>query len=140
MMISTTQMLYCLVAGGIYLLLVTVFLEFISRKLKFLEGMPPSILEESGGIWLILFFIMEFLFFVAIPTVTYSFFYLIVPFYGIRAGLAATLFAFTLGAVPIIMCLTVRLKLPMPYLLFVLLGYLVKLGGSMTVIGYLYTL
>ena len=83
---------------------------------------------------------MEFLFFVTIPTVSYSFFYLIVPFSGIKAGMAATLFAFTLGAVPLVMSLSVRLKLPMQYLLFLLLSYLVKLGGSLAIIAYLYTL
>jgi hypothetical protein len=139
-MISTTQMAYCLMAGGVYLLVLSVILEFLTRRLKLLSGVPAAILEESGGGWLVMFFIMEFLFFVAIPTITYSFFYLIVPFSGIKAGLAATLFAFTLGAVPVMMGISVRLRLPMHYLLFVLLGYLLKLGGSMAVIGYLYTL
>jgi hypothetical protein len=90
--------------------------------------------------WWILLLLMEFLFYVTIPTVSYSFFYLVVPFSGIRAGLAATLFAFVLGAVPIAMGLSVRVKLPMPYLMFMLLGYLLKLGGALAIIGYLYTL
>ncbi len=133
-------MLYCLVSGGVYLLVATLILEFISKKMKLLNGLPSAIIEEGGGVWLVLFFIMEFLFFVTIPTVSYSFFYLIVPFSGVKAGMAATLFAFTLGAVPVVMSLSVRLKLPMQYLLFLLLGYLVKLGGSLAIIAYLYTL
>ncbi|UCE25566.1 MAG: hypothetical protein JSU74_05840 [Candidatus Zixiibacteriota bacterium] len=140
MMISTTQMVYCLVTGGVYLLLLSLLLEFLARRLKLLSDVPPAMLEESGGVWAVMFFVMEFLFFVAIPTITYSFFFLVVPFSGIKAGMAATLFAFTLGAVPVIMGLSGRLRLPMPYLLFSLLGYLVKLGGSMAIIGYLYTL
>jgi len=139
-MISTTQMLYCLVTAGVYLLVLSIILEFVCRKLRLREAVPAELIEESGGIWQILFFIMEFLFFVVIPTLSYSFFYLIMPFSGIKAGLAGTLFAFTMGAVPIVMALSMRIKLPMPYLLFMLLCYLLKLGGSMAVIGYLYTL
>lgn len=140
MMISTEQMIYCFVAGGIYLLLISTLLEFVIRKLKLLGNFPKELIEDTGPGWMVTFFIMEFLFFVVIPTVTYSFFYLIVPFSGVKAGLAATLFAFTLGAVPTVMNLSIRLRLPMPYLLFTLLGYLFKLGGSMAIIAYLYTL
>lgn len=139
-MISTEQLIYCFVSGGIYLALITVILEFVIRKLKLLGNFPKELIEDTGFGWMVTFFIMEFLFFVVIPTVTYSFFYLIVPFSGIKAGLAATLFAFTLGAVPVVMGLSVRLRLPMPYLLFTLLGYLLKLGGAMAIIAYLYTL
>lgn len=139
-MISSTQMAYCFVTGGVYLLVLGLLLEFVSHRLKLTASIPAEWVEESGGIWLVLFFVMEFLFFVAIPTISYSFFYLIVPFSGIKAGLSATLFAFTLGAVPLVMSLSVRIKLPMPYLLFLLLGYLLKLGGCMAIIGYLYTL
>jgi len=139
-MISTTQLLYCLVTGGVYLLVITVVLELVCRKLKLRAALPAQMLEEAGGIWQVLFFIMEFLFFVVIPTLSYSFFYLVMPFSGVKAGLAGTLFAFTLGAVPVVMSLSMRIKLPMPYLLFMLLCYLLKLGGSMAVIGYLYTL
>jgi len=140
MMISTSQMIYCLVIGGAYLLLMSLILEFVSRKLRLLGNFPPQLVESTGIGWFVTFFIMEVLFFVVIPTVSYSFFYLIVPFSGVKAGLAATLFAFTLGAVPIVMGLSVRLRLPMQYLLFSLLGYLFKLGGAMAIIGYTYTL
>lgn len=139
-MISATQMLYCFVTAGVYLLVLSIVLEFVCRKLRLRAGIPAELIEESAAVWQVLFFIMEFLFFVVIPTLSYSFFYLIMPFSGIKAGLAGTLFAFTLGAVPIVMGLSMRIKLPMPYLLYTLLGYLLKLGGSMAVIGYLYTL
>lgn len=140
MMISTEQMLYCFLAAGVYLLLITAILEFVVRRLKLLGGFPKELVEDTGVGWMVTFFVMEFLFFVVIPTATYGFFYLIVPFSGVKAGFAATLFAFTLGAVPVVMNLSVRLRLPMPYLLFTLLGYLFKLGGSMAIIAYLYTL
>ena len=139
-MISTTQMIYCFVAGGAFLLVATLILEWIGRKLNLTKGIPADLLEQTTGAWFVLFFLMEFLFFVAIPTISYSLLYLIVPFSGIRAGLAAALFAFTLGAVPVIMGLSVRVKLPMPYLLYTLLGYLIKLAGALAIVGYLYIL
>lgn len=140
MMISTTQMLYCLVSGGVYLVLISLLLEFLSRSTDLTKGIPPVMVEKITAGWWVLLLVMEFLFYVAIPTVSYSFFYLVVPFSGVRAGLAATLYAFVLGAVPMIMALSVRVKFPMPYLLFLLLGFLLKLGGALAIIGYLYTL
>ncbi|UCD64780.1 MAG: hypothetical protein JSW34_04915 [Candidatus Zixiibacteriota bacterium] len=140
MMMSATQLLYCLVLGGVYLIIVTLIMEFLTRRLSLFKGFPDPLVEKISGGWLVLLMIMEFLFFVVIPTVSYSFFYLVMPFSGIRAGMAGALYAFTLGAVPIVMGLSMRIKLPMPYLLFLLLSYLVKLGGAMVIIAYLYVL
>jgi hypothetical protein len=97
-------------------------------------------LEESGPGWSAIHFLMEMLFFAAIPTFAYSFFYMIIPLWGIKAGMAAALFAFTLGAAPALMCLSVRIRLPMPYILFTLLALLLKLGGSLIIIGYLFSM
>lgn len=139
-MLSGKLMMYCLVAGGAYLFLVGLLLEFLCTRFKLDRGIPEPFREGSGAGWFTVYFVMEFLFFVMIPTVSYSFFYLVMPFAGMRAGLAAALFAFTMGAVPIVMIASIRLKLPMLYLLYSLLGYLLKLGGTMAIIGYLYTL
>jgi len=48
--------------------------------------------------------------------------------------------AFTFGAVPLVMGISVRLKLPMTYLLFNLLGYFLKLSGAVLIIAYIYNL
>ena len=85
-------------------------------------------------------FVMELLFYVVIPTIVYGFFYVVIPLSGIKAGLAAALLAFLLGATPLMMGLSVKVKLPMPYVLYNLLCHFIKLGGSMAVIGYLYSL
>lgn len=130
--------MYCLFFGGIYLLLVNILWEFLSRKLNLHRGIPDEMIEKMGVGWLVTNYIMEFLFYVAIPAIGYSFFYLILPFEGIRAGLAAGLFALIMGAVPIVMVISVRLKLPLTYLTFTLFGYYVKLTGSLAIIGYLY--
>ncbi len=139
-MINTTLLLYCFIGGGIALLLLSFILEFISSKLKLLDGIPKDMLEESTSAWFTMNYIMEFLFYVVIPSVGYSFFYLMLPFEGLRVGLAASLFALIMGAVPFTMILSVRIKLPMAYLTFLLLSYFLKLIASMTVIGYLYSL
>lgn len=139
-MINTTLLLYCFAGGGIALLLLSLLMEFISSKLKLLNGIPKEMLEESTPSWFILNYLMEFLFYVVIPSVGYSFFYLMLPFEGLRVGLAAALFALIMGAVPLVMVLSVRVKLPMAYLTFLLLSYFFKLIASMTVIGYLYSL
>ncbi len=139
-MINSTLLLYCFLAGGVALLLMSFIMEFISSKLKLLDGIPKDMLEESSTAWFTLNFLMEFLFYVVIPSVGYSFFYLMLPFEGLRVGIAAALFALIMGAVPLVMVLSVRVKLPMAYLSFLLLSYFFKLVTSMIVIGYLYSL
>jgi len=138
--ISLELMLYCFAAGGAYLLLVSFLLEMIGRALKISRGIPAELLESPGWTWFAINYIMELLFFVFIPTMAYSFLYLILPLSGVRAGMAGALFAFTLGVVPALMGLAVRFKLSMPYLLYFLLGLLLKLAGALIIIGYLYTL
>jgi len=138
--ISLELILYCIVVAGLYLLVLSTILELIGRKLKISRGVPVELLEPAGWSWFALTYVMELLFFVIIPTLAYSFFYLIVPFSGVRAGMAGALFAFTLGAVPVVMGLSVRIRFSMLYLLYFLLGLLLKLAGAMTIIGYLYAL
>ena len=139
-MVSTTLLVYCLLAGAGYLFLVSLLLEGLGRKLKLEAGIPGELAEPFGWPWFLMNFTMEGLFYVAIPTLAFAFFYFILPLTGIRAGMAAALFAFTLGAAPILMGLSVRVKLPMPFLLFLLLSYLVKIGGTLSIIAYLYSL
>jgi hypothetical protein len=138
--ISLELILYCIVVAGLYLLVLSTILELIGRKLKISRGVPAELLEPVGWGWFALTYVMELLFFVIIPTLAYSFFYLIVPLSGVRAGMAGALFVFTLGAVPALMGLSVRIRFSMLYLLYFLLGLLLKLAGAMTIIGYLYAL
>lgn len=139
-MISIDLLLYCVVAAGIYLLAISLILDRIERKLSLSAGIPGELVEKSGFTVTFMNFLMEAIFYIAIPTVGYSFFYVILPLSGIRAGLAGALFAFVLGAAPIVMRLSVRVKLPMPYLLFLLFSQLLKLAGTLAIIGYLYSL
>ena len=140
MMVSFKLLAYGVLAAGGYLLTISLLLDLIERKLKLSAGLPKELVETTGLSFTLANFLMELLFYAAIPTIVYGFFYYLLPFYGVRAGLASGLFAFALGAAPAIMGLAVRVKLPMPYLLFLLFSILLKLLGCLAVIGYLYTL
>jgi hypothetical protein len=139
-MISLELMVYCLLAAGVYLLIISLLLDFVERRLKLTAALPDHLVESIGLSFTLANFILELLFYVAIPTIVYTFFYYLLPFYGVRAGMATGLFAFVLGAVPALMGLAVRIKLPLPYVLYVLLAILLKLLGCLGIIGYLYTL
>lgn len=139
-MISLALMLYCILCAGVYLLVVSLLLDLAERRLKLSAALPKELIESTGLTWTFANFLMEVLFFVAIPTIIYSFFYYLLPFYGVRAGLASGLFAFALGAAPAMLGLAVRVKLPMPYMLYILFSVLLKLIGCLAIIGYLYTL
>ncbi len=115
-MINKTLLIYALISAGGYLLVISLLLEFISKKLSLDKNLPDELKEETSTGWFVLNFIMELLFYVAVPTIGYSFLYLILPFEGIKAGMAAALFALIIGAVPITMGLSVRVKLRLPFL------------------------
>lgn len=139
-MISMELIAYCLVCGGIYVGLATVVLDMLGRSIKITQGVPSELLESANLGWYLLNYVMELLFFVAVPTLAYSFFAVILPLTGIRIGLAFALAAIAIGAAPAVIGLSVRLKLPMPFLLYYLLGLAVKLAGALAIIGYLYSL
>ncbi|MCK4631908.1 MAG: hypothetical protein KAT79_01490 [candidate division Zixibacteria bacterium] len=139
-MISIELMLFCLVLSGLYIALASGGFHLIARRLKPERHFPPELVEEQNFAWHAVSFVMDYLFFGVIPTFAYSFFYLILPLSGIRIGMAVALLAFTLGMVPTLLGLSIRMKFPLSYLLFFLLSMLIKLGGALCIIGYLYTL
>lgn len=139
-MISYKLMFYCFAVSGIYMLVVSIILGLVEIALKLTRGLPAEIVESSNLAWFIMNFLMEFLFYVVIPTIIFSFFFVVIPLSGIKAGLAGAVLAFLLGSTPVLMGLSVKVKLPMPLVLFALLSHLIKLGGSMALIGYLYSL
>jgi hypothetical protein len=139
-MVSAGLMLACVAAAGVYLLAISIILQQVERRLGFAHGIPPELLETTGWVWIGFTFIMELMFYVIIPTLAYSFFYVVIPFSGIRAGMAAGLFAFVMGATPALMGLSVRVRLPMPFLLFLLFSVLLKVCGCMILIACIYAL
>lgn len=130
----------CVAAAGVYLLLISAILLRIENRMGLTSGIPTELLETTGWVWAGFTFVMELMFYVVIPTLAYSFFYVLMPFDGLRAGIAAGLFAFVMGATPALMGLSVRVRLPMPFLLFLLLSVLLKVCGCMLLIAWLYAL
>lgn len=139
-MISAGLMTACVAAAGVYLLLISAILLRIENRMGLTSGIPTELLETTGWVWAGFTFVMELMFYVVIPTLAYSFFYVLMPFDGLRAGIAAGLFAFVMGATPALMGLSVRVRLPMPFLLFLLLSVLLKVCGCMLLIAWLYAL
>lgn len=139
-MISYELIAWCLGCAAVYLLVVSAVFEWIGRSLNLAKGLPESMVEKADLPGFIVNFMMETLFYVAVPTIAYTFFYMIIPMSGPKAGMAITLIAFTLGAIPIMMVLSVRIKVPMPMILYLVFTQLVKLGGCLIIIGYLYNL
>ncbi|MDH3890593.1 MAG: hypothetical protein OEV49_05880 [candidate division Zixibacteria bacterium] len=139
-MISTELVVYCLVLGGAALLVVTVLYELLGRIIKASRDMPVALIEPTSPAWYLLNFVMEYLFLVAVPTFAYLVFVVALPLEGIKPALAAAVMAFTLGAAPTLLAVSVRIKLSVSYLLYILLGVLLKLAAVMATIGYLYSL
>jgi hypothetical protein len=139
-MVSFELLMYCVLCGAGYLLVLSLLLDWLERKLKITSGIPKEILESDGWVWTFMNFLMESLFYVVIPAIAFAFFYVILPVSGAKGGIGCALFAFVLGAAPFAMRLSVRIKLPMPYVLFTLLSHLLKLAGALAIIGYLYSL
>ena len=139
-MVSAKLMFYCMAAGGLYLFILGYILELVGNKIKIYQGIPKEIRESTGFGWFLMMFVTEFLFFVMIPTVGYSLLYLILPFEGIRPAMAASLFAFVMGAAPLVMALSMKMKLPILFLVYHLFGYFLKLTGAFIIVGYIYQL
>ncbi|MCB2230267.1 hypothetical protein KQH82_06090 [bacterium] len=139
-MLSYDLLLYSMAVGGAYLFVVSLIIELIERRLKLTRQIPEHLVENEGWVWWGINFVMELLFYVGIPLVAYAFFYFALPFSGVRAGMAGALFAFAVGAAPLVLGLSVRIKLPMPFLLFQLLAYLIKIAGTLSIIAWLYSL
>ena len=139
-MIATALLLYCIGAAGAYLFVISLVWEYAGIKLNINRGMPVEMLEPTGKAWFMTNFLMELLLYVVIPSLVYSYFYIMLPLSGIRTGVAGALFAFTLGALPAIVGLLTRTRLPALLFSYLLFGVLLKLAGCLVIIGYLYQL
>lgn len=145
--ISTKLILYSVLFSGLYLLIMNLLLNMVERGLFFPskrfdieQSIPKEMLEKQDVGWFISNYIMEFLFYAAIPALSYAYFYIILPFQGVRTGVIIALTALVFGALPIITGIIVRIKFSMTYIVFLLFSFLIKIAGSMIIIGYLYTL
>jgi len=139
-MIDERLLLAALFWAGLALLIFELIWYAIEKKLALLKNMPSQLIEESGIGFFISKYIMQLAFLVVVPTVAYSWFYVLVPFYGVRAGVSMAIFLFVLGIVPFGVTVLMRIKLPLSFMLFQLTGYLLKIILVYGIIAYLYTL
>ena len=139
-MISTRLLIYCIGTGAVYLFLISMLLEFFGKRINAFRGLPGGFAEAGSTLWFTMNFAMETLLYVLIPSIAYSYFYILLPLSGIRTAVAGALFAFTLGAVPALTSLLNRSQLPVLTFAYLLLTILLKLTGSLLIIGYLYQL
>lgn len=139
-MINVRLLLAALFWAGAALFVLEVAWYFLEKKLALLKSLPREILEETGTSFFVSKFVMQLAFLVAVPTVVYSWFYVMIPFYGIRAGVAVAVFIFVLGIIPFATSVLMRIKLPVAFVLVEMTGYLVKIIIIYGIIAYLYVL
>ena len=139
-MISFQLLLTTLFWAGLALLGFEILWYNLENRLSLLKHMPPELLEETGLGYFISKYIMQLAFLVAVPSVAYSWFYVLVPFYGVRAGVGMAVFIFVLGLVPFSVSVLMRIKLPLAFVLFQMAGHLIKTILVYGIIAYIYIL
>jgi len=139
-MISFPLLVASLFWAGTALLVIELVLYYIEKKIFRLQQLPGELLEETGIGYFISRYIMQLAFLVAVPTVAYSWFYVLVPFYGVRAGVGMAIFIFVLGLIPFSVSVLMRIKLPLAFVLFHMAGHLLKMIIVYGIIAYLYIL
>ncbi len=140
MMVDFELMIYCLLAGAVYLLIIDLIWNWLERIVPLFDNFPKELLEEKGLFWFFSCYIVELIFFVMMPSIIYGWFYAVLPFSGVRGGIAVALFALIFGMIPLAVLISFRIKIPVLYLLYQLTGLLFKVVGAMIIIGYLYSL
>lgn len=131
---------YCLISGATYLLIIDLIWSKLETFVPTLENFPKDLIDPKSLSWFVYSFIIEFVFFVLMPSVIYNWFYAVMPVSGVRGGAAVGLLIFLFGMVPFAVLLLFRIRIPVVYLLYQLLGLFIKIVGAMIIIGYLYSL
>lgn len=140
MILSFKLLIYSLLSGGLYLILIGLIWNRLERYVPTLEHFPKHLVEEKSGGWFFYNIFIEFIFFVFIPSVVYHWFYAVIPFSGIRGGVAVGIFLFVMGIIPFGILILFRIKLPVVYLLYQSMGLMFKIIGALAIVGYLYSL
>ena len=139
-MISLNLVLACLIWGGAALVVFEVFWYYLEKRLNLLKHLPAELREASNVGALVSRIVIQMAFMVAMPAIGYAWFYILVPFYGTRAGVGMAIFLFMLGIIPFVMSLLMRIRLPIAFMLFQLAGHLLKMIIIFGIIAYLYVL
>jgi hypothetical protein len=138
--VDFTLLMICLGVGGLYLLIISLLWNRMEKFIPTTDNFPENLLEERSAAAFISTFIVELIFFVFIPALIYAWFYTVIPFSGIRGGVSVALVIFILGVLPLGITILLRIRLPVVFLLYHILGMLVKIAGTLAIIGYLYSL
>lgn len=136
-------LLTCFAAGAVYLLLVNWALQALERyltKVGLWGDFPSELLRPQGKFVALSDLIIQLSVFVAFPALFYSFMYLLLPVEGVRAGILVALLPTALGALPLAVMINTRTKLPGSALAFLLLGHLIRIAGTLAIIGYLFSI
>jgi len=137
---SFKLMTFCIVCGTVYIAIIDLIWTRLESVVPTFKNFPAELIEKKNLNWFVSCLIIEFIFFVLMPTVVYDRFYAVMPFSGIRGGISIALFLFMFGMVPLAILLLFRIRIPAVYMLYKLLGLLIKVVGSLAIIGYLYSL
>lgn len=143
MPISLELIGYCLLAVAAYLAVLGFLLSKVEKWLEaagLWRDYPETVFFQRSLAMIIWDFITEFFMFALLPTLIYTWMWLILPLEGPRAGVAIGLWSVTIGSVPLAMAISSRLRLPAAALVFLTLSHLLKLGGALGIIGYLFSL
>jgi hypothetical protein len=105
-----------------------------------MERFPRELIEVKNSGWYVSAFIIEFIFFVLVPSIAYGLFYTIIPFSGIRGGIACAMFLALCGILPTLILLIFRIRIPAVFMLYQIFGMLIRVMGTLAIIGYLYAL
>ena len=140
MIINIKLLAACLVAGAVYIIIIDRLWNMLEKHIPVFHGFPESLVEDKSSAWYVSSFIVEYIFFVLLPAVIYGWFYTVIPFSGIRGGVAVGLYLFLFGMIPVAILTMFRIKIPAVYVLYLLTGLFLRAVGSMMIIGYLYSL
>ncbi len=140
MIFSFKLLMFCSICGGVYLVIVDLIWSRFESLIPTFRNFPKELVEPKNFGWFTSSLIIEFIFFVLMPAVVYDRFYTVMPFSGIRGGVAIALFLFMFGMVPLAILLMFRIRIPAVYMLYKMLGMLIRVVGALAIIGYLYSL
>jgi len=140
MILSFKLLGYCMLFGGLYLFLIDLIWYKAEKFVPTLKNFPQEFLEPRDAGTFISAFIIEFVFFVLMPSIAYGLFYAVIPFSGIRGGISTGLYLILFGMIPLMLLILFRIRIPLVFILYQLLGLMIKVLGVMAITGYLYSL
>jgi len=117
---SFKLLMFCSICGGVYLVIVDLIWSRFESLIPTFRNFPKELVEPKNFGW-----------FTSMPAVVYDRFYTVMPFSGIRGGVAIALFLFMFGMVPLAILLMFRIRIPAVYM---------RVVGALAIIGYLYSL